>query len=83
MFILVLTTTAYAPLALLQGWLQTVARLNPLTQVVDAVRQGFVGGTVTWAGTWPGLVALAGMLTVLVYFALRGMRPHELLRRMD
>ena len=73
MFILVLTTTAYAPLALLQGWLQTIARLNPLTQVVDAMRQGFVDGTVTWAGTWPGLVALAGMLTVLVYFALRGM----------
>jgi ABC-2 type transport system permease protein len=73
MFILVLTTTAYAPLALLQGWLQTVARLNPLTQVVDAARQGFVEGTVTWAGTWPGLVALAGMLAVLVYFALRGM----------
>jgi ABC-2 type transport system permease protein len=73
MFILVLTTTAYAPLALLQGWLQTIARLNPLTQVVDAMRQGFVDGSVTWAGTWPGLVALAGMLTVLVYFALRGM----------
>jgi len=74
MFILVLTTTAYAPLALLQGWLQTIARLNPLTQVVDAMRQGFVEGTVTWANTWPGLVALVGMLAVLVYFALRGMR---------
>ena len=74
MFILVLTTTAYAPLALLQGWLQTVARINPLTQVVDAARQGFVGGSVSWAETWPGLVALAGMLAVLVYFALRGMR---------
>ena len=28
----------------------------------------------TWADTWPGLVALAGMLAVLVFFALRGMR---------
>jgi ABC-2 type transport system permease protein len=74
MFILVLTTTAYAPLALLQGWLQTIARINPLTQVVDAMRQGFVEGTVTWAGTWPGLIALVGMLVLLVYFALRGMR---------
>ena len=51
MFILVLTTTAYAPLALLRGWLQTVARINPLTQVVDAARQGFVGGSVSWADT--------------------------------
>ena len=51
---LILTTTAYAPLALLQGWLQDVAEVNPVTEVVDAARQGFVG-TVTWAETWPGL----------------------------
>ena len=59
MFILVLTTTAYAPLELLQGWLAEIARINPLTQVVDAARQGFIGDPVSWAGTWPGLVALA------------------------
>ena len=52
-----LFTTAYAPLDLLQGWLQTVARINPVTQVVDAARQGFIGA-VTWADTWPGLLAL-------------------------
>jgi ABC-type multidrug transport system permease subunit len=70
---LILTTTAYAPLALLSGWLQEVARLNPVTQVVEAARQGFVGG-VTWAETWPGLVALAGMLALLGFLALREMR---------
>jgi hypothetical protein len=42
--------------------------------VVDAMRQGFVDHSITWAGTWPALVALAGMLAVLVYFALRGMQ---------
>jgi ABC transporter DrrB family efflux protein len=73
MFVLVLMTTAYAPLELLQGWLQDIARINPLTQVVDAARQGFVGDPVTWAGTWPGLVALAGLVTVLGALALRGM----------
>ena len=73
MFVLVLTTTAYAPLALLQGWLADVARINPLTQVVDAARQGFVGERSPGPSTWPALVALAGMLAVLVYFALRGM----------
>ncbi len=73
MFILVLTTTAYAPLELLQGWLAEIARINPLTQVVDAARQGFVGDPLSWAATWPGLVALAGLLAVLSYFALRGM----------
>ena len=73
MFVLVLTTTAYAPLALLQGWLADIARINPLTQVVDAARQGFIGETITWADTWPAIVALAGLLAILVFFALRGM----------
>ena len=74
MFVLILTTTAYAPLDLLTGWLQDVARVNPLTQVVEATRQGFVGDPVTWGETWPGLVALAGLLAILATLALRGMR---------
>ena len=73
MMILILTTTAYAPLALLSGWLQEVARYNPATQIVEAARQGFVGG-VSWAETWPGLLALAGFIAVLGGLALRGMR---------
>ena len=74
MFVLILTTTAYAPLELLTGWLQEVARLNPVTQVVEAARQGFVTGGVTWAETWPGLLALGGLIVLLGFFALRGMR---------
>ena len=73
MFVLILTTTAYAPLALLTGWLHTVAKYNPATQIVESARQGFVG-TVTWGDTWPGLLALAGLMAVLAAFALRGMR---------
>ena len=73
MFLAVLLTTAYAPLDLLEGWLQDVARLNPVTQVVEAARQGFVG-EVTWADTWPGLLALVGLAVILTYFALRNMR---------
>jgi ABC-type multidrug transport system permease subunit len=73
MFLAVLTTTAYAPLDLLTGWLHTVAEINPVTQVVEAVRQGFVG-PVTWGDTWPGYVTLIGLAAVLSYFALRGMR---------
>ena len=74
MFALVLTTTAYAPLELLQGWLAEIARINPLTQVVEAARQGFIGDPITWAETWPGLVALAGLLALLGGLALREMR---------
>lgn len=73
MLALILSTTAYAPQDLLTGWIATVARFNPITQVVDAARQGFVG-SVTWAGTWPAIVAVIGFALVLGAFALRGMR---------
>jgi ABC-type multidrug transport system permease subunit len=69
----ILLTPAYAPLALLQPWLEKVAKVNPVTQVIEAARQGFVG-TVTWSDTWPGLLALAGLLVVLGGLALREMR---------
>ncbi len=70
---LILLTPAYAPLALLSGWLHTVAEVNPATGVLEAARQGFVGD-VTWADTWPGLLAVAGLLLVLGTLALREMR---------
>jgi ABC-2 type transport system permease protein len=73
MMALVLLTPAYAPLALLQPWLEDVASVNPLTDVVEAARQGFVG-TVSWSETWPGIVALAGLLAILGALALREMR---------
>jgi ABC-type multidrug transport system permease subunit len=73
MLLLVLTTTAYAPLDLLTGWLHTVARYNPVTQILEAARQGFIGG-VSWSDTWPGLLCLAGLLALLSALALRGMR---------
>jgi ABC-type multidrug transport system permease subunit len=72
MFILILTTTAYAPVPLLTGWLHTVAQINPVTHVIDAARQGFIGG-LSWGGTWPGLVALAGLVAVLGALSLRQM----------
>jgi len=73
MMALILTTTAYAPLALLQPWMQNVAEVNPITNVIEAARQGFVG-SVTWAETWPGILALTVLLTLLGAWALREMR---------
>lgn len=73
MFVLVLFTTSYAPKDLLQPWLQTVAEINPVTQVIEMARQGFVTGGVTWGETWPGLLALAGLVVLFGWFALRGM----------
>jgi ABC-2 type transport system permease protein len=71
-FIAVLFTTSYAPRDLLAGWLGAIADVNPVTHVLEGVRQGFVGD-VTWAVTWPALVSVAGLVLVLGALAVRGM----------
>jgi ABC-2 type transport system permease protein len=73
MLALVYLTPAYAPLALLQGWLHTVAEYNPMTHVIEAARQGFLG-PVSWGDTWPGLLSAFGMFAVVAALALREMR---------
>jgi ABC transporter DrrB family efflux protein len=69
-FIGVLFTTAYAPKELLAGWLKAIATVNPVTFVLEGVRQGFTG-SVSWADTWPALLAVAGLLAVLGALATR------------
>jgi len=73
MMAVIFTTTAYAPLALLQPWMRSVAEVNPVTQVMDAARQGFLGA-VTWAETWPAILVLFALIAVLGAWALREMR---------
>jgi ABC-type multidrug transport system permease subunit len=74
-FVGVLFTPAYAPKDLLAGWLQTVSTVNPVTRVLVGVRQGFVG-SVSWADTWPALLALGGLIAVFGAFAARGLRRY-------
>jgi ABC-type multidrug transport system permease subunit len=71
-FVAVLFTTAYAPRELLSGWLGAIADVNPVTHVLEGVRQGFVGD-VTWATTWPAVLAVAGLVTAFGALAVRGM----------
>lgn len=72
LFLTFFLSTALMPLGLLTGWVHAIARFNPMTNVLELARQGFVGD-VTWSTTWPGLVALAGMIAVLGLFARRGL----------
>ena len=71
-FASLLFTTAYAPEALLSDWLQTIANINPVTYVLEGVRQGFVYD-LTFTRTWQAFAALAGMLAFLGAFAIRAM----------
>ena len=73
-FLVVFLSTAYTPLVLLHGWLGEVAHLNPMTHVLEMARQATVVGIEpSWAHTWPGLVALLALGTVLGALALNGL----------
>jgi len=73
MFLVIFLSTAQVPLSIMTGWLHSVARVNPMTNVLALGRQGFIG-SVTWPVTWPGLVALGAGAVLLTTFALRGLR---------
>ncbi len=51
------------PMSLLTGWMHTVARYNPATNLIRMTRQGFIGD-ITWAETWPGLLVIVAGLVV-------------------
>ena len=71
-FMMVLFTTSYAPLDLLTGWFQEVARYNPVRFILEGVRQMSVYG-VDWGHTWKALLALAGLSLFFGGFAMRGL----------
>ena len=56
-------STGQVPLHFMEGWLRVVAGLNPLTDVLQFARQGFLG-PLAWSTTWPGMVALVSMVLV-------------------
>jgi ABC-2 type transport system permease protein len=71
-FMMVLFTTAYAPLDLLTGWYQEIARYNPVRFIVEGVRQMSVYG-VDWTHTWKALAALALLAVLFGTLAMRGL----------
>lgn len=66
-------STGQVPLDVMEGWLEHVARLNPMTYVLDLARQGFIG-EITWADTWPGLVVIVASAAAFGLWSHRGLR---------
>jgi ABC-2 type transport system permease protein len=77
MFVALYLTPAQVPLPLTTGWLHAVARINPVTNILRLARQGLVSRSspdaLSWANTWGGLVAIAGMSMLALIFAKRGL----------
>jgi len=66
-------STGNVPLPDQIGWTKGLARINPLTNMLELARQGFLGD-VAWRTTWPGLVAIAGSVAVLWLWAVTGLK---------
>ena len=67
-FLALFLSDAQTPLSVMEGWLHGVARVNPFTNILRLGRQGFLGD-VTWANTWGGLVAIAAICALTLWFA--------------
>lgn len=72
----ILFSTSYAPAELLQPWMRAIAEHNPVTYVVEGLRQCFVG-ELSWEATWHAFAALGGLAAVFVTLALVGLRRYE------
>jgi ABC-2 type transport system permease protein len=73
-FLLLFIAPVYVPLALLTGWVKTVAHVNPVTPLLDTGRAFISGGHADL-----GLVAAVGAGLVIGFgaWAVRGLRRAE------
>ncbi len=72
LFNAIFLTNAQTPLNVMTGWLHSVARINPFTNILRLAREGWLGD-VTWHDTWGGLLAIVGMSALTLTFAYRGL----------
>ncbi|MCB0997272.1 MAG: ABC transporter permease [Acidimicrobiales bacterium] len=73
LFTFMFLSIGQVPLSLMDGWLHAVARVNPMTNILRMARQGLLGD-VSWTNTWPGLVAIGGLMTGLGLAAVAALR---------
>jgi ABC-2 type transport system permease protein len=73
-FTLLFLAPVYVPLSLLEGWIDGVARVNPVTRLLEAGRSLLAGDPQNVAVAFA--IAL-GLVSVLALWALRGLRSAE------
>jgi ABC-2 type transport system permease protein/oleandomycin transport system permease protein len=64
-FPLIFASSAFVPLQSMPGWLQSFARVNPITYTVDAIRALCVGRP-TFSPLWHCLAWMAALLAVFI-----------------
>jgi ABC-2 type transport system permease protein len=73
-FLILFFAPVYVPLALLNGWIEAVATLNPLTYVLEAVRSMLAGDEVHVLSAF---AIAAGLVLLFAFWSLRGLRKAE------
>jgi len=73
-FLILFFAPVYVPLALLTGWIETVATLNPLTYVLEATRGMLAGEAIH---VFSAFVIAIGLVSVFTLWSLRGLRKAE------
>jgi ABC-2 type transport system permease protein len=73
-FLVLFLAPVFVPLNLLTGWIETVARLNPFTAILDAAR-GFLAGDPQ--NVLPAFAISAALIVALSLWAVFGLRQAE------
>ncbi len=77
-FLVMFLSSAQVPLNVMSGWLHTVARINPATNILRLSRVGLVNegspDHLSWNAVWGGLLAIVVMGLLSLAFAVRNLR---------
>jgi len=74
LFMILMTAPVYVPRNLLEGWISSVATINPMTAIIEAGRSLMAGDPFH---ILLAFAAAAGLGALLAVFALRGLRKAE------
>ncbi|MEY4400299.1 MAG: hypothetical protein RL072_164 [Actinomycetota bacterium] len=76
-FLVMFLSSAQVPLNVMSGWLHSVARVNPATNILRLARAGLVNESspdyLSWNSVWGGLLAIVVMAGLTLTFAVRSL----------
>ena len=77
-FLTMFLSTAQVPLNVMTGWLHTVARINPITNIFRLSRSGWVNANdpeyMSWSNNYGGLIAIVALGALTLIFALQSLQ---------
>ena len=73
-FLVLFLAPVYVPLSLLTGWVETIARINPFTALIEGGRDLLSGGDVR---VWLVYGVVLALLALFAVWAVRGLRRAE------